>query len=93
MLNPYILADVPPLRDWDLWGPLVLCLGLGALLSFNVRVPRSVDVKNMTWFATGTAREFNTRVHSSHRHRVAGIIRGHRSDQGQHSATSVQCDR
>lgn len=24
-------------RDWDLWGPLVLCLGLGALLSLNVR--------------------------------------------------------
>ncbi|CCO28938.1 Protein YIP4 AltName: Full=YPT-interacting protein 4 [Rhizoctonia solani AG-1 IB] len=26
------------LRDWDLWGPLVLCLALGILLSINVAV-------------------------------------------------------
>jgi hypothetical protein len=25
------------LRDWDLWGPLVFCLALSLLLSFNAR--------------------------------------------------------
>ena len=25
-------------RDWDLWGPLILCLMLGILLSINVSV-------------------------------------------------------
>lgn len=25
------------LRDWDLWGPLVFCLGLSLLLSFRAR--------------------------------------------------------
>lgn len=25
-------------RDWDLWGPLMLCLLLGIMLSINVRV-------------------------------------------------------
>ncbi|KAG8828957.1 hypothetical protein FRC17_007276 [Serendipita sp. 399] len=29
----------PALRDWDLWGPLVLCLGLAVMLSINVRAP------------------------------------------------------
>ena len=24
-------------RDWDLWGPLLLCLLLGIMLSINVR--------------------------------------------------------
>ena len=28
-------------RDWDLWGPLLLCLLLGIMLSINVRVPQS----------------------------------------------------
>jgi len=92
MSDPCTLTDAPPLRDWDLWGPLVLCLGLGALLSLNVRVPRSVDVKNMSWLATGTGREFNTRVHGCHRYCVAGVIRGHRPDQGQRSVASVQHD-
>jgi hypothetical protein len=27
----------PGLRDWDLWGPLVFCLALSLLLSFNAR--------------------------------------------------------
>lgn len=27
----------PGLRDWDLWGPLIFCLGLSALLSFRSR--------------------------------------------------------
>lgn len=27
----------PGLRDWDLWGPLVFCLLLSLLLSFNAR--------------------------------------------------------
>ena len=93
MSNPCTLADVPPLRDWDLWGPLVLCLGLGALLSLNVRVLCFVGVKNLLWLATGTGREFNTRVHGCHRYCVSRIIRGHRSDQGQHSAASEQYNR
>lgn len=25
-------------RDWDLWGPLILCLMLGIMLSINVRL-------------------------------------------------------
>jgi len=32
------------LRDWDLWGPLVLCLGLGALLSLNAPPANSISV-------------------------------------------------
>ncbi|KAF9778985.1 Yip1 domain-containing protein [Thelephora terrestris] len=32
------------LRDWDLWGPLVLCLGLGALLSFSAPAANSIPV-------------------------------------------------
>jgi len=32
------------LRDWDLWGPLVLCLGLGALLSLNAPPANSIPV-------------------------------------------------
>jgi len=32
------------LRDWDLWGPLVLCLGLGALLSLNAPAANSISV-------------------------------------------------
>lgn len=27
----------PGLRDWDLWGPLIFCLLLSLLLSFNAR--------------------------------------------------------
>lgn len=33
----------PGLRDWDLWGPLVFCLLLSLLLSFNAR-PDQKDV-------------------------------------------------
>lgn len=40
------MTDIYLSRDWDLWGPLVLCLGLGALLSLNVRVSGPVDVIN-----------------------------------------------
>jgi len=32
------------LRDWDLWGPLVLCLTLGILLSFNAPPDDSLGV-------------------------------------------------
>lgn len=39
-------TNVYTFRDWDLWGPLVLCLGLGALLSLNVRVYCSFTVPN-----------------------------------------------
>ena len=92
MLNPSTLIDCAS-RDWDLWGPLVLCLGLGALLSLNVRVSCFVDVTKPSWLATGTTREFNTCVHDGHRYCVVGIIRGHRSDQGQNSADQVQCER
>jgi len=90
MLNQSAFGRHTPLRDWDLWGPLVLCLGLGALLSLNVRVSCFVGVADMSWFAVGASREFNTCVHRCHRHRVAGIIRSHSSDQGQHSAASLR---
>ena len=33
----------PGLRDWDLWGPLIFCLLLSLLLSFNAR-PEQKDV-------------------------------------------------
>lgn len=29
---------IESLRDWDLWGPLIVCLGLAVLLSFNAPV-------------------------------------------------------
>jgi protein YIPF6 len=29
--------QAPGLRDWDLWGPLIFCLLLSLLLSFNAR--------------------------------------------------------
>ncbi|PIL35511.1 hypothetical protein GSI_02239 [Ganoderma sinense ZZ0214-1] len=32
------------LRDWDLWGPLVLCLMLGILLSMNAPASQSLSV-------------------------------------------------
>ncbi|KDN50448.1 hypothetical protein RSAG8_00946, partial [Rhizoctonia solani AG-8 WAC10335] len=32
------------LRDWDLWGPLVLCLALGILLSLNAPPTQSLGV-------------------------------------------------
>ncbi|CAE6516097.1 unnamed protein product [Rhizoctonia solani] len=32
------------LRDWDLWGPLVLCLALGILLSINAPSAQSLGV-------------------------------------------------
>ncbi|RPD74854.1 Yip1-domain-containing protein [Lentinus tigrinus ALCF2SS1-7] len=32
------------LRDWDLWGPLVLCLTLGILLSINAPASQSLGV-------------------------------------------------
>ncbi|CAE6416271.1 unnamed protein product [Rhizoctonia solani] len=32
------------LRDWDLWGPLVLCLALGILLSINAPPTQSLGV-------------------------------------------------
>ncbi|KAI0787606.1 Yip1-domain-containing protein [Fomes fomentarius] len=32
------------LRDWDLWGPLVLCLALGILLSINAPPAQSLGV-------------------------------------------------
>ncbi|KAI0367812.1 Yip1-domain-containing protein [Pilatotrama ljubarskyi] len=32
------------LRDWDLWGPLVLCLALGTLLSINAPPSQSLGV-------------------------------------------------
>ena len=33
----------PGLRDWDLWGPLIFCLLLSLLLSFNAR-PEQRDI-------------------------------------------------
>jgi protein YIPF6 len=33
------------LRDWDLWGPLILCLLLAIMLSINVRTFRSIVVR------------------------------------------------
>ncbi|TDL25705.1 Yip1-domain-containing protein [Rickenella mellea] len=32
------------LRDWDLWGPLVLCLALGIMLSVNAPKDQSINV-------------------------------------------------
>lgn len=32
------------LRDWDLWGPLVFCLGLSLLLSFRARADQMSKV-------------------------------------------------
>lgn len=34
----------PGLRDWDLWGPLVFCLMLSLLLSFNARADQKSAV-------------------------------------------------
>lgn len=37
-------SNMPPgIRDWDLWGPLIFCLLLSLLLSFNAR-PEQKDV-------------------------------------------------
>jgi len=32
------------LRDWDLWGPLILCLGLGIMLSINAPPNQSLPI-------------------------------------------------
>jgi len=32
------------LRDWDLWGPLILCLGLGIMLSINAPTDQSLSI-------------------------------------------------
>ncbi|EKM78612.1 hypothetical protein AGABI1DRAFT_114230 [Agaricus bisporus var. burnettii JB137-S8] len=32
------------LKDWDLWGPLLLCLGLGIMLSINAPADQSLGV-------------------------------------------------
>ncbi|KIM24431.1 hypothetical protein M408DRAFT_331796 [Serendipita vermifera MAFF 305830] len=32
------------LRDWDLWGPLILCLGLGVMLSINAPANQSLPI-------------------------------------------------
>ncbi|KAJ3479530.1 hypothetical protein NLI96_g8999 [Meripilus lineatus] len=37
-------ADREVLRDWDLWGPLVLCLILGILLSVNAPASQSLGI-------------------------------------------------
>ncbi|KAK7690678.1 hypothetical protein QCA50_005777 [Cerrena zonata] len=37
-------ADREVLRDWDLWGPLILCLLLGILLSVNAPPSQSLSV-------------------------------------------------
>jgi len=34
----------PGLRDWDLWGPLVFCLMLSLLLSFQSKADQRSDV-------------------------------------------------
>ncbi|KAG8836962.1 hypothetical protein FRC20_006847 [Serendipita sp. 405] len=34
--------SAPALRDWDLWGPLVLCLGLAVMLSINAPPDQSL---------------------------------------------------
>ncbi|KUI56903.1 hypothetical protein VP1G_04188 [Cytospora mali] len=34
----------PGLRDWDLWGPLIFCLLLSVLLSFNAKVEQRNEV-------------------------------------------------
>lgn len=43
----------PGLRDWDLWGPLVFCLLLSLLLSFNARAEQKSlvfsGVFSMVW--------------------------------------------
>lgn len=33
-------------REWDLWGPLLLCLGLGVMLSLNVCYSARVQVRS-----------------------------------------------
>lgn len=38
-VNQLVSHYIP--RDWDLWGPLVLCLTLGILLSINVRLHKA----------------------------------------------------
>ncbi|KAI0635977.1 Yip1-domain-containing protein [Trametes polyzona] len=41
---PKSRGDRDLLRDWDLWGPLVLCLALGILLSINAPPAQSLGV-------------------------------------------------
>ncbi|CDO70659.1 hypothetical protein BN946_scf184756.g26 [Trametes cinnabarina] len=41
---PRSKGDRDLLRDWDLWGPLVLCLTLGILLSLNAPASQSLGV-------------------------------------------------
>lgn len=44
----------PGLRDWDLWGPLIFCLLLSVLLSFNAKADQKNEVFSgvfaMVWF-------------------------------------------
>jgi len=35
-------------RDWDLWGPFILCLMLGIMLSINVRSSFNLHVVSLT---------------------------------------------
>lgn len=44
ILVPAPLAYSPARRDWDLWGPLILCLALAIILSLNAPPAQSLGV-------------------------------------------------
>ncbi|CAG8476348.1 14988_t:CDS:2, partial [Racocetra persica] len=48
VLSPKGNTDV--LRDWDLWGPLILCLALALILSFNVQNNDNTDSQKVMVF-------------------------------------------
>ncbi|KIJ13443.1 hypothetical protein PAXINDRAFT_170506 [Paxillus involutus ATCC 200175] len=44
VLYPRRTSGREVLRDWDLWGPLLLCLGLGSMLSVNAPASQALGV-------------------------------------------------
>ncbi|KAI8925237.1 hypothetical protein BC831DRAFT_461868 [Entophlyctis helioformis] len=50
VLNPASQADKNILRDWDWWGPLLLCLGLSVRLSITAQYEQGPAVFSATFF-------------------------------------------
>jgi len=60
-------------RDWDLWGPLLLCLCLGIMLSINVHISQlsALLSRFLTHFRLGTTRAIAQHFYKYHRYLFA----------------------
>jgi hypothetical protein len=69
-------------RDWDLWGPLLLCLMLGIMLSINVCDTKTIHSESSANCNLGTPQSIPRRVLQCYRYMFVGCSDGNNSSKG-----------